>query len=138
MHPDLAQIVKILAVHLKAKDTRFSQKIFDGLFSHFFCNVSQTDFPHVIKNEETDCRFFMELMNEQTQWMQVIESSESKKEFTVPKLSMNVCKLYLSRILVSGSTNNVAAPLGLFNHKVSSNALKNHLVSVHSMTEVHL
>ena len=119
MYPDLAQIVKILAVHLKAKDTRFCQKVFDGLFSHFLCNVSRTDFPHVIKNEETDCLFFMELMNEQTQWMQVIESSESKKEFTVPKLSMNVCKLYLSRILVSGSTKHFAAPLGLFNHKVS-------------------
>ena len=117
------------AVHLKTNDTRFSQKVLEGLFSHFlYCDVAHD--LRFIEHKETDCHFFMELINEQCEWLPVVGSSQSKHEFTVPKLSMNVCKLYLSRILVNCS-GEAAVPLGLFNCEVSSNSLKNSPLNNH-------
>ena len=120
----MAEMVKIFAVHLKTNDTRFSQKVLEGLFSHFlYCDDARpvNDLPCFIENKETDCLFFMELINKQSEWLQVVGSSQSKDEFTVPKLPINVCKLYLSRILVNCS-GEVAIPLGLFNCEVSCNS----------------
>ena len=124
MYPNLAEMVKSFTVHLKNNDTRFSQKVLEGLFSHFLnCNVARpvNDLPCFIENKETDYHFFMELINKQNEWLQVAAPSQSKDEFTVPKLPVNVCKLYLSRILVNCS-GEVAVPLGLFNCEVSSNS----------------
>ena len=86
------------------------RSLVEGLLSHFFSKY-RTGFP------KEDCWSFLLLANKQTGFttVPVAESTERKCDYLCSCTSMNVFKVYLTRILDKGSSG---TRLGLYDPKV--------------------
>ena len=89
-----------------------SERLIESLFSHFICDL------HTSGYNQNDCEFFLQMANDQYQWLQEVNHSTmpaTRSNYLISHISINLFKLYLTRILMcKQDTDQLAEPCGLY------------------------
>lgn len=113
-HSTLAQIFSVVMEY--DLPGSHSDRLIENLFNHFFCDL------HTSEYNLSDYEFFLEIANEQHQWLQDVNHStmpETKPNYRIPHIPIDVFKLYFTRILMcKQDTDHLAEPCCLYPKRV--------------------